>query len=609
MYGRNAVPVVAVSMLMASGLAACGPSNARARVPAAADAPAAKPELTLVEPRSEPEQVPPAGLLVLEAEIARAMTALRSRGQLAPYFISIQLTDEHAVRIAATNGSVTFSNSPRARIFATDVRVGGYELDSTHPLGDEYFEESGFALGPMDAANDDVLRRIAWRQIDSNYRTASERFLAVKSQAQLKVGIDDKSGDFSRETPTRYIGAPARPPEVAITDWESKTRALSARLRDKPAVHSGTVAIDGSASTRWIVNSEGSRIQTGEHGYRLTIAAETRADDGMELSRSEVFAAASPDGLPPEQTLNQAVDRIAEDLAALRRAKTAEPFVGPAILTARAAAVYFHETLGHRVEGERQKLDEEGQTFAKKIGERVMSPFIDVYDDPRLARLGAADLAGFYRFDDEGVPAQRALLVQGGVLKGFLTSRVPVRGIVKSNGHGRRTHGAARARQANLIVEPSRTVSSSELRRLLVSEARRQNKTYGLVFAEIEGGYAETVRESTQGFKLLPVMVYRVFVDGRPDELIRGVDIIGTPLTSLTKILAAGDDFGVFNGSCGAESGWVPVSAVSPSLLLQQIEVALRDKGSAKPPVLPPPPVSADAVRPPTSETKEKQPQ
>jgi predicted Zn-dependent protease len=583
-------------MLMASGVAACGPSSsALPRVPPEAiDGPAAKPELTMVEPRSEPEGVAPAGLLVLETEIGRAMTALRSRGELAPYFIAVQLADEQAVRISATDGSLTLSTSPQARVLATDVRVGGYDLDSTHPLDGEYFDESGFAFAPMDAASDHVLRRIAWRQIESRYRTASERFLAVKSQAQLKVGIEDKSGDFSRETPTKYIGATARPLEIAMADWEAKIRSLSARLRDKPAIHRGSAGFDASATTRWIVNSEGSRIQTGERGYRLTIGAETRADDGMELSRSEVFVAASPGGLPSEPTLIQAVDRVAEDLAALRRAKPAEPFVGPAILTARAAAVFFHETFGHRVEGERQKLEEEGQTFAKKIGERVMPPFIDVYDDPRLSRLGAVDLAGFYRFDDEGVPAQRASLVQGGVLKGFLTSRVPVRGFVKSNGHGRRTLGSATARQANLVVEPSRAVPRSTLRRQLVSEARRQNKAYGLLFAEIEGGYTETVRESTQGFKLLPVMVYRVFVDGRPDELIRGVDIIGTPLTSLTKILAAGDDYGVFNGSCGAESGWVSVSAVSPSLLLQQIEVALRDKGNAKPPVLPPPPIEPE---------------
>jgi predicted Zn-dependent protease len=251
--------------------------------------------------------------------------------------------------------------------------------------------------------------------------------------------------------------------------------------------------------------------------------------------------------------------------------------------------VFFHETFGHRMEGERQKHEDEGQTFAKKVGQRVMPTFLNVYDDPRLWSLGGVELNGFYRFDDDGVPAQRATLVEQGVLKGFLMGRVPVRGVVKSNGHGRRLSGAAIARQANLVVEPEQAVKAAELRQRLIAEAQRQKKPYGLLFVEMEGGFTETDRESTQGYKLLPVMVYRVYADGRPDELIRGVDVVGTPLTSLTKVLAAGDDYAVFNGSCGAESGWVPVSAVSPSLLLQQIEVALRDKGKQKPPVLPPP--------------------
>jgi hypothetical protein len=150
-------------------------------------------------------------------------------------------------------------------------------------------------------------------------------------------------------------------------------------------------------------------------------------------------------------------------------------------------------------------------------------------------------------------------------------------------------------RQANLVIEPTEVVASDELRRLLIAEVKRQKKPYGLYFTEVEGGYTETDRFSTQGYKLLPVIVYRVFPDGKPDELIRGVDIVGTPLVSLTKVLAADDRYAVFNGICGAESGWIPVSAVSPSLLVQQIEVALREKGDEKPPILPPPPTSPGA--------------
>ena len=78
----------------------------------------------------------------------------------------------------------------------------------------------------------------------------------------------------------------------------------------------------------------------------------------------------------------------------------------------------------------------------------------------------------------------------------------------------------------------------------------------------------------------------------------RGVDLVGTPLSALSKIMAASNDYQTFNGYCGAESGFVPVSATSPSLLVQQIEIERRDKGSDKPPVLPAPPSWRPAAAP-----------
>jgi TldD protein len=287
----------------------------------------------------------------------------------------------------------------------------------------------------------------------------------------------------------------------------------------------------------------------------------------------------------------EAIDTVIADLKALRTAPVADPFSGPAILDGRAAGVFFHEIFGHRAEGHRQKNDDEGQTFAKKIGEQVMPKFISVFDDPTIARVGTADLNGFYRFDDEAVPSQRAVLVDGGIMRGFLLGRMPTRGFVHSNGHGRRQSGRPIvARQGNLVVQPSTAVSKDQLKELLRAQVRRQGKPYGLLFKEVSGGFTPTSRMGPQAFKVLPLVVYRVYADGRPDQLIRGADIVGTPLTVLTKIVAAADDYDVFNGYCGAESGFIPVSAVSPSLLVEQIEIERKRTGKDKPPILPPPP-------------------
>jgi hypothetical protein len=124
---------------------------------------------------------------------------------------------------------------------------------------------------------------------------------------------------------------------------------------------------------------------------------------------------------------------------------------------------------------------------------------------------------------------------------------------------------------------------------MLVEEAKRQGKPFGLFFKDISGGFTFTGRFLPQAFKVTPILVYRVYADGRPDELVRGADLIGTPLVSFSRILAAGTAVEVFNGMCGAESGWVPVAAAAPSLLTAQIEVQKKEKGTDRPPLLPPP--------------------
>src|SRR5438876_401470 len=214
----------------------------------------------------------------------------------------------------------------------------------------------------------------------------------------------------------------------------------------------------------------------------------------------------------------------------------------------------------------------------------------EVVDDPTADRIGGIDLNGHYAFGDDGIPAQKVTVVDKGILKNFLMSRSPVAGFENSNGHGRKAPGYRTVgRQGNLIVQATNTVSDARLRAMLIDEAKKQGKTFGLFFEDISGGFTLTGRANPQSFQVTPIMVYRIYVDGRPDELVRGVDLIGTPLTSFSKIVAAGDKPEIFNGVCGAESGFVPVAAVSPAILTTQIEVQKKSKSSDRPPILPPP--------------------
>jgi TldD protein len=412
----------------------------------------------------------------------------------------------------------------------------------------------------------------------------------------VRAKEEDTSPDFSQESPQVHVEKPAPSLAVRKAEWEQRVRALSRIFREYPDVYRNEVGFVAQSSTRYFVSSEGAELVTPYVSSGLVIVAVTRADDGMDLFLARTFQADSPEGLPAQADLEKAVREVGAQLEALRKAPVTEPFDGPAILSGRAAAVFFHEVLGHRLEGQRQRGDEEGQTFTKDIGKEVLPTFLSVADDPTLTNFDGISLAGHYEYDSEGEKAERVELIEDGVLKTFLMSRLPIASFSASNGHGRAESGfVPTGRQGNLIVTSTKTVPDTELRKELVDEAKKQGKPYGLYFEDISSGFAVTQRSSPQAFQVIPLVVWRVYVDGRPDELVRGVSIVGTPLAAMKKILVTGDKSEVFDGVCGAESGSIPVSAVAPAMLLSEIETQRQAQGTARPPILPIP--GADAAK------------
>ena len=251
--------------------------------------------------------------------------------------------------------------------------------------------------------------------------------------------------------------------------------------------------------------------------------------------------------------------------------------------------MFFHEVFGHRIEGHRQKELTSGQTFASYVGKDIAPEWLSVYDDPQITTLNGVQVNGFYRFDDEGVRARRVPLIEKGRLVGFDMSRNPIKGFPQSNGHGRRSPGLPPvARQGNLVVAVEKSVPRADLEKLLIEEIKRQKRPYGMIFTDISGGFTNTSAFAPQAFKVNPVMAYRLYPDGRK-ELVRGIDITGTPLIALQKIRAASREIETFNGVCGAESGWVPVSASAPSLLVETLEIEKGYIPPDRPPVLNPP--------------------
>ena len=530
---------------------------------------------------------PPDALLqTMQRELKRATAAL-AKSEPAPYYLSYTVADGQATTIAGIGGGLVISTTTHRREADVMMRVGSPALDNTHSQS----RPSGIFSTSVPLRDDpDAIARVLWQATDREYEQASAAFLRVKTNQAVQSAEEDKSPDFSEESPQTFLGPASEKVSADWKPWEDRIRRLSARFLKYPDVYSSVVVLSDGSGRSYLANSEGATLEQSAATARFIIQGESRADDGMDLMRVETFQGSSADQLPSEAELGAKVDKIAADIKALRAAPAAEPYAGPAMLSGRAAAVFFHEVLGHRLEGHRQRDEREGQTFTKKVGQQVLPAFLTVVDDPTLKELNGVELAGTYAYDDEGVPAQKVVAVDNGVLKNFLMSRMPITNFSHSNGHGRRQPGLMpTGRQGNLIVTSTNTVKDSVLRERFIDEIKKQGKPYGLYFEDIQGGFTLTTRALPQAFQVIPVMVYRVYPDGRPDELVRGVDIVGTPLLSLNTILLTGDTLQVFNGVCGAESGQVPVSAAAPAMLFSEIEVQKKAKGTQRPPILRPP--------------------
>ncbi len=522
---------------------------------------------------------------ILADELERNFTTLSKKATPPPYFLGYSVTDSESDVIVASEGSIDGEQHRRSRTLDTTVRVGSPKFDNYRRVNGQvphFTTATPIALDDTPAA----IRQSVWLATDRVYKSAAQRLAQIQGEERLKASSGDGSDDFSSEDP-QVAYNPTASLKFNAAEWTARLRKLSAEFVKYPGALNSDVSVQAEREIKTMVDTDGTRLEHGRLFSRLVITARGKASDGMDLSTFESFETDDPSRLPSDADILAAVAKAGRNLSDLLKASPADPFVGPAILSGRAAGVFFHEIFGHRIEGHRQKDESEGQTFTKAVGTPILPPFLSVVFDPTVKQFDNSMLNGYYQYDDEGVKARRVPVVEDGVLKTFLMSRSPINGFAHSNGHGRREAGLeVVSRQSNLFVESSKQVSDADLRQMLIAEVKRQNKPYGLYFDQVSSGYTTTARRGLQAFTVVPLVVYRIYADGRPDELIRGVDIVGTPLSSFANILATSAKREVFNGICGAESGSVPVSAIAPALLVSSIEIQRKERAQDSPPYL-----------------------
>ncbi len=533
---------------------------------------------------------------LLKEELAQQMKELKGE-EFPPYHMNYRVIDVTSSVVSASFGALMNSQQYRSRTLVPQIRLGDEKLDNFR------FNQMGAAMSryqgpsvarlPLDEENnEDAVRQAIWDEVNNRYKFAVDMYQKTKAESSVNVEEEDKAPYFSEAKVEKYYEAPlpAEKMTIDMDQWAARMKEISAVFKNQPGIMKGDAIMIYTVERRYFVNNEGTEVVQNLPYARIMVFGETKADDGMELPLNLSYFAYDPADLPANDKIIADAKEMVKTLEALRVAPVVDPYTGPALLSGPASGVFFHEIFGHRIEGQRMKSENDGQTFKKMVGQLVLPADMHVYDDPTLRKYAGEDLNGFYKYDDQGVKAERVDVVVNGKLNDFLMTRTPIDGHPRTNGHARASDGFDPvSRQSNLVIETSNPKTPEELRQLLIEEVKKQGKEYGYFFKEVTSGFTFTGKGATNSFNVTPLEVYKVFADGRPDQLVRGVDLIGTPLSMFSNIIYAGNDVRVFTGMCGAESGSIPVTAISPTILVNKVETQRKAKSQDILPILPAP--------------------
>lgn len=532
-------------------------------------------------------------LTILDEEIVREMAAF-SKQEVPSYYIDYRVDDNQSLILRTSFGSLLSNDESHNRVLTAVVRVGDYEFDNTHDFPGNYsmaeqMEVYASTLPVED--NPEAIKQVLWRISDKAYKNASGTFSSFKNHENSRKK-EGEQADFSKEDPVIYYEEPLQdgPEKVDKNLWIERLKEYTRLFEKDSLIFHCEASMNYITQRKYFVSTEGSRIVQNSGYCQIQFLVSMQHEKGTILPLQKSYTATHPSGLPDHETILADFSGMYEKLRTMRKAPLAEPYAGPAILSPAATGVFFHEIFGHRIEGHRLQSVDDGQTFKDKLGNEVLPEGFNVYSDPSLTRWENQDLIGAYKYDDQGIEGQKVLVVENGILKNFLMSRRPMEEFKQSNGHGRAQAGYSPvSRQSNLIIESTEALTAEELRKNLIKECKKQKKEYGYYFKEVIGGLTYTDRYNANVFNVNPTEVYRIYVDGRQDELVTGVELIGTPLTMFSNILAAGDEQDVFTGFCGAESGSIPVTTIAPAIFVRKIETQKTPEYESKLPLLPGP--------------------
>jgi hypothetical protein len=567
-------------------------------------------------------------------ELARSMTDLRLDTLPKPYFVAYRIDDVETAEATASLGSLVHGGDAHTRHLRVELRVGDYEFDNTNFMGmgggPAFSMLAGLRGGahlPLDDQYQEIRRQL-WLATDGAYKRAVEQ-LAQKRAALQNQTRTERLPDFAKETPAVLTDVvPAPPLDRAAA--EALVRALSAAFRAFPEVYSSGVSWSaGVVRTRYL-NSEGSAFTRSSPWLVLRIHASTQAVDGMPLGDGVAIYGGTPADLPGRAQLLDSVRALATRLTRLRQTPVAGIYNGPVLFEGDAAAELFNELFAPRLVASRRPMAgnpmlesfaaRSETPFLDQIGGRVLPTFLSAVDNPTLTSFEGHYIGG-YRVDDDAVPARETRLVDHGILKTLLSTRVPVRGILHSTGN----RWGAGAVVSNLVVTVDSGLSEPALRAELVKRAGARGRGYAVVVRRLANATSMALSDpmaflaamgdmgddESDTPALRAAVAVKLFPDGH-EEPIRNAAVSGLTAASFKGIVAASQARtvytspfhamgGVFAGLGGGGGGGgmnlhmasqalgYAASYVMPSLLFEDVTVKGPNGDLPKPPLSSPP--------------------
>lgn len=518
---------------------------------------------------------------------------MKVQGFPSPYYCSFLVKDMHTFETSAASGSIFKKREDRERKAFCDLRVGSYRYDQTTEGGlndnDEENESLNHVDLPIDDTNYDGLSIGLWRLSETKYREAVSDY---NHKEALRLSLVDQNSSlhsFIPLKPSRKISYET-PERVDEAKWAKFCKEISSWIIALPQIFDNTVAFESTQTTTIFISTEGSCIVQNKQLFSLSANILNLCKDGSQISQDIVLNCATQKELPNIKQFKKMIREKYDNLLLLSKAEKIHSFTGPVLLYPKPSGLLFHEAIGHRLEGSRLLSSGEGQTFKGQIGKRVLNVDLTIRDNPRLKSFQGTKCIGSYDFDDEGSPGKNILLIESGMLRNFLSTRAALskKGFIP-NGHARnRDHERPVSRMAVFSVEGKQTYTHDQLRELLIKEIRKQKRPFGIIVYETSGGETETSSYDFQAFFGEVSFATLLFPDGN-EVVIRGVNFVGTPLQALNSIIAVGDTVEVENHYCGAESGFIPVTTISPAVLLKSLELQAKDEELVTQHILPKP--------------------